>query len=70
MKSIAKWAFAVLIAGVILSFPIRGEAAEAVNIYTFEDLKSMKDNPSGDYVLKNDIDCLGEEWVPFDFSGT
>ena len=70
MKNIAKWGLAVLIAGVILSSPLKSEAAESVNIYTFEDLKAMKDNPSGNYVLKNDIDCQGENWVPFDFSGT
>ena len=34
MKNIAKWGLAVLIAGVILSFPLKSEAAESVNIYT------------------------------------
>ncbi|MBP5298548.1 MAG: hypothetical protein J6Z09_05310 [Lachnospiraceae bacterium] len=70
MKNIVKLSLAVLIAGVILSCPIRSKASEAINIYSFEDLKAMKDNPSGNYVLKNDIDCSGEEWIPFDFSGT
>ena len=43
--------------------------AEAIPIYDYEDLQMMRDNPEGNYVLQNDIDCSGYEWEPLDFYG-
>ncbi|MCR4648461.1 MAG: hypothetical protein K5776_05210 [Lachnospiraceae bacterium] len=43
---------------------------EAVNIYTASDMQKIKDDPSGSYILMNDIDMKDEEWVPVDFTGT
>ena len=38
-------------------------------IYTYEDMMKMREDPSGNYQLMNDIDFSGKTWEPFDFSG-
>ena len=38
-------------------------------ISTSEDLISIKDAPAGKYILKNDIDLNGVDWIPFSFNG-
>lgn len=38
-------------------------------ISTPEELVSMKNDPKGKYILKNDIDLNGIDWVPFTFNG-
>ncbi len=38
-------------------------------IRTVEDLLAMAQDPTGKYVLVNDLDLAGVEWKPFDFSG-
>lgn len=43
---------------------------EAVHISDAQGLLSMADNPSGSYVLDNDIDLTGIDWKPLRFSGT
>ena len=72
MNSLIKWGLGCLIASVILIAPNKVHAASgAVEIYTFEDLNKIHENPSGDFILMNDIDCSGEEWTPVEtFSGT
>ena len=42
---------------------------DAVPVSTAEDLLSIKENPSGSYVLTDHIDLAGIDWVPFAFSG-
>lgn len=41
-----------------------------VQIYTVEDLLTMAQNPSGDYILMSDLDMSGVTWHCPDFSGT
>ncbi len=40
-----------------------------INVGSYEDLLELKNNPSAKYILVNDIDMTGKEWIPFDFSG-
>lgn len=51
------------------------EATEAVEseltpIYTVEDLMAMEEDPSGSYILMNDLDMTGIDWKPLDFCGS
>lgn len=39
-------------------------------ITSYEDLLKIKDNPSGDYILMNDLDLSGKNWIPLTFTGT
>lgn len=45
------------------------DSSEITYLYTVEDLLTMADNPSGNYVLMRDIDMTGVNWIPFTFSG-
>lgn len=45
-------------------------AAETIQIHTPQDLSAMAQEPNGDYILAEDLDMAGEEWMPFAFSGT
>ena len=38
-------------------------------IRSSEELISIKDSPKGKYILADDIDLSGVEWVPFTFNG-
>lgn len=40
------------------------EESNVTNIYTVEDLNKIRDDLTGSYVLMNDIDLSGEEWIP------
>lgn len=44
--------------------------AEAMEIYTVEELQAMAENPSGSYILMEDLDMTDVEWTPVDFCGT
>ena len=50
--------------------PIYAFADEDIKISNAEELLAIKDNPGGNYILTNDIDLGGTDWVPFTFSGT
>jgi len=41
-----------------------------VEIYTVEDLMAMAADPLGNYILMEDLDLAGVDWVPLDFQGT
>lgn len=43
---------------------------EMTPIYTVEDLRSIVENPTGSYILMNDLDMTGIPWEALDFSGT
>ena len=43
---------------------------DMIQIYTVEDLMAIAENPSGSYILMDDFDMTGVEWVPMDFAGT
>ncbi len=62
-------ALCVIFAAAFLMLPERVNAEEATPIYTAEDLFLLKDNPSGNYILMDDIQMQGVEWTPVDFSG-
>jgi len=47
-----------------------GTGAAPVGISTVADLRNIANNPSGSYILNNDLDLADENWVPFSFSGT
>jgi len=46
------------------------EIEEPQEIYTVEDLLKIGEDPSGSYLLMNDLDMSGVEWPSQDFSGT
>lgn len=45
------------------------DAAAVTEVYTYEDLLRIADNPEGSYRLMKDIDMEGQDWTPVDFSG-
>ena len=45
------------------------EGTEVKQIFNYEDLLTIRDNPSGSYELMCDIDMAGIVWEPVDFSG-
>ncbi len=63
--------YIVLTIAVILTAfsAIKVQAEDYVEIYTFEDLESIADNPAGSYKLMADIDMGRKEWHPFEFGG-
>lgn len=67
-----------IIAGAILAPIAVGTASnynevqaesEFTTINTVEDFLKIKDNPNGSYLLNNDIDLSGVDWIPFTFTG-
>lgn len=79
-----KWmmrAVCLMLAGILLAglafpaFASEQAATEAqeqpvISISTVEELQAIAENPSGNYVLAEDLDMTGVEWKPVDFSGT
>lgn len=55
---------------VVLSITMLNAAYSQVHISTTADLMAMSSNPSGGYILDNDIDMQGQNWTSFDFNGT
>ena len=51
-------------------FAAAQEETEAVEIYTWEDLQSMAEDPAGSYVLMADLDMTGIPWKSLDFCGS
>lgn len=45
-------------------------AQNSTPITSYEDLLKIKNNPSGDYILMNDLDLSGKNWIPLTFTGT
>lgn len=54
----------------LLSGCIYVQADGVKEISSIEDLKNIKNDPSGSYVLTCDLDLGGEAWEPFAFSGS
>ena len=54
----------------LLLSAINVKAEEITEIYTPEDLCRVADNPSGSYILMNDIDMTDVVWKPVDFTGS
>ena len=49
--------------------PAAGEPA-AIEIHTVEELQAMAEDPLATYILMEDLDLSGVEWLPFEFKGT
>lgn len=64
----------LLLAALLLSMTVTATAEEAEQeakpICTVEDLLAMAEDPSGSYILMNDLDMTGIAWKALDFSGT
>ncbi len=45
------------------------EGKQCVEIYTYEDLLQVAEDPAGSYILMDNIDMEGLAWTPVDFSG-
>lgn len=61
----------ILASILLLTFAVPAFAEEdVIEIENFEDLLAIAENPTGNYILVNDIDCADEYWTPVDFSGT
>ena len=52
-----------------ISFGYVRAEGNAVKIYTADDLLSIADNPSADYILMDDIDMRDIEWKSVDYTG-
>ena len=63
----------LLILLLLASLPVAAWGAEPAPQYTeiatYEELLSIRDNPSGAYRLTGNIDMAGRVWEPLDFSG-
>ena len=63
--------FCILIA---LSAPAAAFAEQGVSaeipVSNAEDLSKLREDPNGSFVLTDDIDMSGIDWVPLAFSGT
>lgn len=46
------------------------ELPDTIEIRTVEDLQSVAENPTANFILMNDLDLSGVEWFSPDFSGT
>lgn len=60
---------ALLLAVLLLPLPARA-ADVPMEIHTVEDLLNIVNDPSGDYILMEDLDMTGVEWPCPDFSGS
>lgn len=63
--------FMIWIVLLFLLLPLSAQATEApVEIYTPEDLAAIAEDPTGSYILMNDLDMSGIAWQSIDFQGT
>lgn len=46
------------------------EAPEPTQIHSVEELQAVAENPAGSYILMEDLDMTGVEWMPLDFTGS
>lgn len=69
MKLRVFWAIVLIFS--LLTFPAAAATeTEAVEIHTVSELKAMADNPSGSYILMEDLDMSGVDWTPINFTGS
>ncbi len=62
--------FVLTVAVIFTVFPaIHVQTADYIEIYTFEDLEGIADNPTGNYLLMADIDMGQGQWHPTEFGG-
>lgn len=61
----------LLVLALVLSLCPAAMADEpkAKEIYTVEDLLAVREDPTGNYILMNDLDMTGVDWVPLDLCG-
>ena len=68
-----QWAQAAASDATALLLPVEQQTsvpAGYTGIYTAEDLKNIRDNMRGKYILMNDIDLSGIDWVPLEAPST
>ncbi len=63
-------ALSVLLLALHKPSPANAADDESVKIYTVEDMLAVADNPSGSYILMNDLDMKGVTWPAITFTGT
>lgn len=67
---------ALLLVLALVGVPVAGATeietadSETVQIHTIEELQAIAENPSGSYILMEDLDMTGVEWMPLDYSGS
>lgn len=59
----------LLVLSLLLTLAVPAMATEITEIRTVDDLLAMAENPTGSYILMEDLDMAGVEWIPIDFSG-
>lgn len=67
--------YAFLICNIIYIFILNKShftayAQNSIPITSYEELLKIKENPSGNYILMNDLDLSGKNWIPLTFTGT
>lgn len=72
MKNCVIWALVLtlLLTLAPVSFATEAAEAEPAEIFTPDDLLAMAENPEGSFILMEDLDMTGVEWIPLDFSGS
>lgn len=72
MKNCVIWALvlALLLPLAPAAFATEAAEAEPSEIFTPDDLLAMAENPEGSFILMEDLDMTGVEWIPLDFSGS
>ena len=68
-----QWAQAAASDATALLLPVEQQTsvpAGYTGIYTAEDLKNIRDNMRGKYILMNDVDLSGIDWVPLEAPST
>lgn len=59
----------LLLALILGACPGAMAAEDVVEIHTVDDLQRMVENPAGNYVLMEDLDMTGVNWIPIDLLG-
>ena len=60
---------ALAVLATALLMPVTAYAEGETKIYTAKDMQLIADNPSGSFILMNDIDMKDVDWTPVDFTG-
>lgn len=64
-------AFLLLVGLLFPGAPLKEVRAEGeTEIWTYQDLLKIAEDPAGSYVMMADVDLKGKVWTPVDFSGT
>ncbi|MDO4529566.1 MAG: hypothetical protein Q4B55_04065, partial [Lachnospiraceae bacterium] len=72
LKNVAVFLAVFIAIGIIFAteLPLPVKADDVTEIWVYNDLLKVADDPAGSYKLMADIDLKGKIWTPVDFSGT